>query len=68
MFSGEPGFASYANLVDANQDGLVDRAYAVDTSGRIFKVDLVCLARHPSTEPQIAGEGFGAIPIIASQS
>ena len=29
---------------------------------------LVSLARHPSTESQIAGEGFGAIPIIASQS
>jgi type IV pilus assembly protein PilY1 len=33
------GFAGYPNLVDANQDGLVDRVYSVDTSGRIFKYD-----------------------------
>ena len=38
-----------------------------DTNG-VFEVDLVGLARHPSTEPQIAGEGFGAIPMIALQS
>ena len=35
---------------------------------RVFEVDLVGLARHPSTESQIAGEGFGAIPMIALQS
>ncbi len=34
----------------------------------VFEVDLVGLARHPSTESQIAGEGFGAIPMIALQS
>ena len=34
------GFAGYPNLVDANQDGLIDRVYAVDTSGRVFKYDL----------------------------
>ena len=34
------GFAGYPNLVDADQDGLIDRIYAVDTSGRIFKYDL----------------------------
>ena len=34
----------------------------------VFEVDLVGLARHPSTESQVAGEGFGAIPMIALQS
>lgn len=34
------GIAGYPSLVDANQDGLVDRIYAVDTSGRIWKYDL----------------------------
>jgi type IV pilus assembly protein PilY1 len=34
------GFAGYPSLIDANQDGLIDRVYAVDTSGRIFKYDL----------------------------
>jgi len=34
------GFAGYPNLVDANQDGLIDRVYSVDTTGRIFKYDL----------------------------
>ena len=31
----------------------------------VLEFDLVGLARHSSTEPQIAGEGFGAIPMIA---
>jgi type IV pilus assembly protein PilY1 len=34
------GFAGYPNLVDADLDGLIDRVYAVDTSGRIFKYDI----------------------------
>jgi len=34
------GFAGYPNLVDTDQDGLIDRVYAVDTSGRLFKRDL----------------------------
>ncbi len=33
------GFAAYVNLVDADGDGLVDRGYAADTNGRIWKVD-----------------------------
>jgi len=33
------GIAGYPNLVDANQDGVVDRAYAVDTLGRVYKYD-----------------------------
>lgn len=35
------GFAGYPNLVDADMDGLIDRMYNVDTSGRIFKYDFV---------------------------
>jgi type IV pilus assembly protein PilY1 len=34
------GFASYVSLIDADQNGLADRAYSVDTSGRIFKYDI----------------------------
>jgi hypothetical protein len=40
--TGQPqaqGIAGYPNLVDANQDGVVDRAYAVDTLGRVYKYD-----------------------------
>ena len=37
------GFAGFPNLVDSNQDGVYDRAYAVDTAGRIFRVDLKTL-------------------------
>jgi type IV pilus assembly protein PilY1 len=33
------GFAAYVNLVDADGDGLVDRGYAADTNGRVWKVD-----------------------------
>lgn len=34
------GVAGYPSLVDSNQDGLVDRVYLVDTSGRVWKYDL----------------------------
>ena len=34
------GIAGYVSLVDADQDGMPDRAYSVDTAGRIFKVDM----------------------------
>ncbi len=34
------GFASSPNLVDSDGDGINDRAYMVDTSGRIFRVNL----------------------------
>jgi type IV pilus assembly protein PilY1 len=34
------GFAGYPNLVDADNNGLVDRVYTVDTTGRVFKYDL----------------------------
>lgn len=34
------GIGGYPNIVDANNDGIYDRAYVVDTSGRIYKVDL----------------------------
>lgn len=37
------GFASFPSLVDSNEDGVYDRAYAVDTSGRVFRVDLKTL-------------------------
>jgi type IV pilus assembly protein PilY1 len=33
------GIGGYPNLVDADQDGIYDRAYVVDTAGRIYKVD-----------------------------
>jgi type IV pilus assembly protein PilY1 len=34
------GFAGFPSLVDSNEDGVYDRAYAVDTAGRVFRVDL----------------------------
>jgi type IV pilus assembly protein PilY1 len=34
------GIAGYPNIVDANQDGIADRVYVADTSGRVYKVDL----------------------------
>src|SRR5581483_10150601 len=55
------GFASYVSMVDANQDGLADRAYSVDTLGRIFKYDFVsqtsCMVASTG-EPVYAGMAF----------
>ncbi len=33
------GIAGYPNIVDANSDGIYDRAYVADTAGRVYKVD-----------------------------
>jgi type IV pilus assembly protein PilY1 len=37
------GFAGFPNMVDSDQDGVYDRAYAVDTAGRVYRVDLKLL-------------------------
>jgi type IV pilus assembly protein PilY1 len=34
------GFAGFTNLVDSDLDGIVDRAYNVDTAGRVYRVTL----------------------------
>jgi type IV pilus assembly protein PilY1 len=39
------GFASFPNLVDSDGDGVNDRAYMVDTAGRIFRVNLPLLTK-----------------------
>ncbi|HEX4460871.1 MAG TPA: hypothetical protein VIA18_22985, partial [Polyangia bacterium] len=46
------GFAGFPNLVDSDGDGVNDRAYMVDTSGRVFRVNLANL-----TKCQIASLG-----------
>jgi type IV pilus assembly protein PilY1 len=33
------GIGGYPNIVDADQDGVFDRAYVVDTGGSVYKVD-----------------------------
>ncbi|MDB4965327.1 MAG: putative pilus biosis operon protein [Myxococcales bacterium] len=54
------GFAGFPNMVDSDQDGVYDRAYVVDTAGRVFRVDLKLLTACKIAtlgEPVFAGMG-----------
>jgi hypothetical protein len=58
------GFASSPNLVDSDGDGINDRSYMVDTSGRIFRVNLGNLTKcqiGSTSEPVFSGIAINVV-------
>lgn len=47
--------------VDSNQDGLVDRLYAIDMRGQVFRIDIAANPNHGATESEFSNSTVGLL-------